>query len=231
MRNIKIGSRLLMAASFIDKAKTVCDVGCDHGKLSLYLIKEGKAERIIATDINEQPLRKAINLFETNGLSDVAQFVQTDGLSGIENTEDITHIVIAGLGGGTMADVIAEAPFIKKQKTRLVLLPAQNGFAIRRYLYENGFEIEKEENVMEKGKYYACISAVYTGKVTQATPFRIYIGESRRNTDSAALGYMKMILSRLEKKYKGIEIDTGIKDESFAEAVSKTKELINKIEN
>ena len=231
MRNIKIGSRLLMAASFIDKGKTVCDVGCDHGKLSLYLVKEGKAERIIATDINEHPLQKAIDLFESNHLSDIAQFVQTDGLSGIEDTSDITHVVIAGLGGGTMADVIDGAPFIREQKTRLVLLPAQNGFAIRRYLYENGFEIEKEENVAEKGKYYACISAVYKGNVTEPTPFRIYIGESRHNTDSSALGYMKMVLSRLEKKYKGIEIDTGVKDEGFAQAVNETKRLIDKIEN
>ncbi len=52
MNHQNIGSRLLMAASFVDCGKTVCDVGCDHGKLSLYLICSQKAQHIIATDIN-----------------------------------------------------------------------------------------------------------------------------------------------------------------------------------
>ena len=74
MKNTNIGSRLLMAASFVQDGKTVCDVGCDHGKLSLYLIKEGKARRIIATDINAKPLQKAVDLFSRHGLSDKARF-------------------------------------------------------------------------------------------------------------------------------------------------------------
>ena len=226
-----MGSRLLMAASFVDNGKTVCDVGCDHGKLSLYLIKEGKASHIIATDINDQPLQKAIDLFKNHNLSHTAEFLCTDGLQGIENTDDITHVVIAGLGGRTMADVIESAEFVKRQKTKLVLLPAQNGHSIRKYLYENGFSIEKEENVYEKGKYYSCISAVYTGKVVEPDIFRNYIGECDKNTDSAALGYMEMIAGQLKKKQKGILIDTGIENVEFAKAISKIEQIVENIKS
>lgn len=231
MKHKNMGSRLLMAASFVDNGKTVCDVGCDHGKLSLYLIKEGKASHIIATDINDQPLQKAIDLFEKHNLSHTAEFLCTDGLQGIENTDNITHVVIAGLGGRTMADVIESAEFVKKQKTKLVLLPAQNGHYIRKYLYENGFSIEKEENVVEKGKYYSCISAVYTGKIVKPDIFRTYIGECDKNTDSAALGYMEMIAGQLKKKQKGILIDTGIENPEFAKAISKIEQIIENIKN
>ena len=118
MKYENIGSRLLMTASLVCDGKTVCDVGCDHGKLSLYLIKSGKAQHIIATDINKMPLQKAVDLFKENNIQDKAEFLLTDGLQGIKNTDDISHIVIAGLGGETMAQIIENAPFIKQNKTK-----------------------------------------------------------------------------------------------------------------
>ena len=113
-----------MAASLVCGGRTVCDVGCDHGKLSLYLVKSGKAENVIATDINKMPLQKAVDLFAEHGISEKAQFLLTDGLQGIEDTKDITHVVICGLGGDTMAQIIHNAPFIKENGVQLVLLPA-----------------------------------------------------------------------------------------------------------
>ncbi|MBQ3008189.1 MAG: SAM-dependent methyltransferase [Oscillospiraceae bacterium] len=218
-----------MAASFVDNGNTVCDVGCDHGKLSLYLVQQGKAKHIIATDINAQPLQKAVDLFAGHDLSDKAEFLLTDGLQGIQNTENISHVVIAGLGGHTMAQVIENASFIKKQRVQLVLLPAQSGYFVRRYLYENGFEIKEERTVSEKGKYYSCINAVYTGVVKQPDIYDIYIGESHTNSDSSAKGYFEMILTQLEKKRRGFEIDNGRENGSYIQAIEKIKTLIEKI--
>lgn len=221
-----MGSRLLMAASFVDNGNTVCDVGCDHGKLALYLVQRGKAKHVIATDINRQPLQKAIDLFASYNLSHTADFLLTDGLQGIENTADITHVVIAGLGGHTMEQVIESAPFVKQQKTRLVLLPAQSGYQIRKYLFTHGFEIEKEQTVSEKGKYYSCISAVYTGTVHQPDIYDIHIGKSDMCTGDAANGYFEMVLSQLEKKRKGLEIDNGAPDAEYVSAIEKIRKLI-----
>ena len=221
-----MGSRLLMAASFVDNGDTVCDVGCDHGKLSLYLVQRGKAKHVIATDINRQPLQKAIDLFASYDLSHTADFLLTDGLQGIKDTSRITHVVIAGLGGHTMEQVIESAPFVKAQKTRLVLLPAQSGYQIRKYLYENGFEIEKEQTVSEKGKYYSCISAVYTGMCHTPDIYDMYIGKSASCTGDDATGYFEMILSQLEKKRKGFEIDNGTPNADYIHAIEKIKKLL-----
>ncbi len=226
MKDTNLGSRLLMAASFVDNGNVVCDVGCDHGKLSLYLIQSQKAERIIATDINPQPLQKAVDLFRANNLSDKADFYLTDGLQNIENTADISHVVIAGLGGHTMAQVIENASFIKDNKVNLVLLPAQSGYFVRKYLYENGFEIKEEKTVTEKGKYYSCISSLYTGVNTEYNIYDLYMGKSDVNTGDAATGYFEMILSQLEKKQKGFEIDTGRGREDYRYAIEKIKKLL-----
>ena len=221
-----MGSRLLMAASFVDNGDTVCDVGCDHGKLSLYLVQRGKAKHVIATDINRQPLQKAIDLFASYDLSHTADFLLTDGLQGIKDTSRITHVIIAGLGGHTMEQVIESALFVKAQKTRLVLLPAQSGYQIRKYLYENGFEIEKEQTVSEKGKYYSCISAVYTGVCHTPDIYDMYIGKSGSCTGDDAIGYFEMILSQLEKKRKGFEIDNGTPSADYTQAIEKIKKLL-----
>ena len=61
MKYENIGSRLLMAASLVCGGKTVCDVGCDHGKLSLYLVKSGKAEKIIPIAIGKMIHCLAVN--------------------------------------------------------------------------------------------------------------------------------------------------------------------------
>lgn len=192
-----------MAASFVENGDTVCDVGCDHGKLCAYLLETGRAQNVIATDINSSPLSKAIGLIEEKGLSDRARFFLTDGLKDIGDTSRITHVVIAGLGGHTMADILSRAPFVRRQKVRLVLLPAQSGHAIRRWLYENGFGISEERTVEEKGKYYSCISAVYTGCPSRADEYRCYIGASENCRGPAAVGYFSMVLSQLEKKRRG----------------------------
>lgn len=230
MKYENIGSRLLMAASLVSNGKTVCDVGCDHGKLSLYLVKSGRAERIIATDINKMPLQKAIDLFAEHGISDKAQFFLTDGLQNITDTADITHVVIAGLGGDTMAQIIENAPFIKDNKVQLVLLPAQSGDKIRHYLYTHGFDITSEHTVGENKKFYSVITAVYSGNVQQCDAYDCYIGSSESCEGEDAKGYFEMVLTRLGKKAKGLMIDTGSCPQDILDAIEKTKALIAKYE-
>ncbi len=226
MKHKSIGSRLLMAASFIDNGDIVCDVGCDHGKLSLYLIKEEKAKKIFATDINKLPLQKAIELFKINNLSDKAEFYLTDGLTDIKNTKDISHIVIAGLGGNTMADVISAADFIKNQKTKLVLLPAQNAVKIREYLYKNGFKIIKEETVSENNKFYSCILSEYSKEIKNPSVYDIFIGEIKFKNTISDIGYFKMALSQLEKIQKGTIIREGKENIDIENAINKIKSYL-----
>jgi len=230
MSYTNIGSRLLMAASFVNEGDTVCDVGCDHGKLSLYLIKQGRAKHIIATDINKQPLQKAIDLFAQYELSDTAEFYQTDGLQGVHNTDGkITHVVIAGLGGTTMRMILESADFVKDSNVHLVLLPAQSGYNVREWLFENGFEILDEKTVEENEKFYSCMDVVYTGRRTKPSVFDIYLGKSYLCTDDSAKGYFEMILKRLIKRQNGFVIDKGEPDEGYRDAIGRVQKLIESI--
>lgn len=56
MNNLSL--RLSTIASLVPKGAFVCDVGTDHGFLPIFLTESGIARGVIATDINEKPLKK-----------------------------------------------------------------------------------------------------------------------------------------------------------------------------
>lgn len=56
----KLSKRLEMVASFIDENdKSVIDIGCDHGLLSIYLAEKFNNLKIIASDVNNNALESA----------------------------------------------------------------------------------------------------------------------------------------------------------------------------
>ena len=57
---LPISARLLACCNFVGRGNRVADIGCDHGYLALHLLPTGVARSVIASDINEGPLRSAV---------------------------------------------------------------------------------------------------------------------------------------------------------------------------
>ncbi|MBP5294555.1 MAG: tRNA (adenine(22)-N(1))-methyltransferase TrmK, partial [Lachnospiraceae bacterium] len=79
-----------------------------------------------------------------------------DGLSVLAPGE-AEVIVIAGMGGMLMARILREFPEVTDSARHLVLSPHRDAFELRKYLWEQGFDIEDEAMVREDGKYYPVI--------------------------------------------------------------------------
>ena len=56
---LPISDRLLACAAFVAPGDRVADIGCDHGYLGIWLLTEGKASFVAASDLREKPLEKA----------------------------------------------------------------------------------------------------------------------------------------------------------------------------
>lgn len=87
----------------------LADIGTDHGYLPVWLLQEGRIPSAIASDVGAEPLehaRRTAEEYETQGLD----FRLCDGLSGIEPEETDT-VVIAGMGGETIRDILRAAPW------------------------------------------------------------------------------------------------------------------------
>lgn len=158
MRSVVLSRRLRTVAGMVTKGNRVCDVGCDHGFVPVYLVQEGISPGVLAMDLREGPLRAAREHVSAYGLEEQIETRLSDGLHNYRPGEADT-LVCAGMGGGLMIRIL-EAEREKTDSFReLVLQPQSEIERFRRYLRENGFRILDEEMVVEDGRFYQMIRA------------------------------------------------------------------------
>ncbi len=205
--NRELGARLLTVADAVPECGSMVDCGCDHGYVSIYTMQSGKVKRITASDINRGPLENAKGEIASAGLSDKIETRLTDGLCGIARHD---CVVIAGMGGETIVDIISKAPWTK-DGVALILQPMTKPEILREYLYREGFSIYREQIVREGGHMYAVISARFEGDVRYA-PFEKYISTSAL-TESLAKEYADAVFERLSREFKSRSVAGVLSDE------------------
>lgn len=140
-------------------AKKACDVGCDHGYVSIYLVKSGVCDKMIAMDVRQGPLSQARLHIEEAGLGDYIETRLSDGLHGLKPGE-CDAMVCAGMGGKLMVRILEEGQKIIERMEQIILQPQSDLTFVRGYLYERGFAIEEEDMVLEDGKFYPMMRVV-----------------------------------------------------------------------
>ncbi len=184
-RSVGLDQRLLLVAGQVRPNAVFADVGCDHGRLAVYLVQQRQARAGFACDIRPQPLEKARQLVEKTGLSSKITIVLTNGLQGLES-KGITDVTIAGIGGEVIGDIIEKASFLQKPGVRLVLQPMSREHLLRQALYRLGFFIVEEQAVHAKKFVYTVITAEYGGTVEEISPLFAYTGLlPRQNTEES----------------------------------------------
>lgn len=189
---IKLDDRLAAIAALVRPDRRICDVGTDHALLPCYLCEQG-AVSVTASDINEHPLEAARANIERCGFTNRITLIRSDGLKDIPPCDDI---IIAGMGGELIAGIISGCTFITPD-TRFILQPMTKEPVLRRYLYENGFEIILENGAFSAGKAYTVMLARYTGEKREIGASFAYFGKS---TDPR---YIRKVNSQLRKLAKG----------------------------
>lgn len=156
-----IGRRLKMIASMVDKnSDCIADIGTDHGYIPVYLVKNGICEKAIASDINRGPLQKARVNIEIEGCEKKIECRLGEGLSTLK-LHEADGIVIAGMGGNLIRDIIEDEEEIFKNLKFAVLQPAQNPEVLRKYVYESGYKIIDEDICIDDGIFYEAIKVRY----------------------------------------------------------------------
>ena len=158
---LPISDRLLVCAGFIAPGERVADVGCDHGYLSIHLLTNGIASSCIASDINEQPLLCAVRNAEKYGVRDKMEFYLSDGVRNIPR--DFDTMVCAGMGADTIMSIIASAydEWLADPKYTLILQCQSTRPELRQWLYDKGFQINRE-TLAKDGKFvYSIMEVVF----------------------------------------------------------------------
>lgn len=148
--------RLSALADFVEADKVMADIGTDHAYLPVYLVKTGKCPKAIACDINEKPLEAAKKNVTGNNLSDKIELRLGNGLQVLMSGE-VQVVVIAGMGGNTIKQILADAPKVLVTLETLVLQPMGDEEHLRYWLITNGWRIIDENLVLEDNRLYTII--------------------------------------------------------------------------
>ncbi len=230
MGKIKLDARLSTVASMVRKGSRVADIGTDHGYLLAWLIENGICPCGVAADINKGPLENARKTVIDSGISDKVELILSDGLKNVPE-DSCDDIVIAGMGGNLIADILSSCPWIYNENLHIVVQPMSHGEVLREFYVENGFEILEEKTATDGKRLYCVISAVYTGIKTERDSSYIYLGKLTEKKDEITRKYIEKILTALEKKHSALT-SAGKEDENnLGEIISSIKEKITEAYN
>lgn len=214
---LTLDGRLSVCASLVRKGAHLADVGTDHAYLPVWLAKNGLITSAVACDVREKPLRSGQENIEYYKVGDIVTTRLSDGLDEVK-PEEADDVVIAGMGGELIADIISRAPWLKSAEKRLILQPMTKPELLRRFLCENGYSIESETPCAHGGKFYTVLLVSYTGEAFTPTPSFRYAGKLQ-NDGECARGCMNSVLSKLLKKRNGTALGGGDTSE-FDEAIN-----------
>ena len=153
IKPIKLSKRLTAIAGYIEKGSDVADIGTDHGYLPVYLAQNGLVRRIIASDISEESLEAAKRSAAKYGFANKITFINAPGLAGISEHE-VDTIVMSGMGGETISGILAEAPWTKHPRVRIIMQPQTKLDIICLWLRDSGYVIQDAELVRDRGRFY-----------------------------------------------------------------------------
>lgn len=136
-------------------AKCAADIGTDHGYAAIWLLLHG-AERVTAADIRPGPLAAARLNAEEYGFGGRIRFELCDGLD-FEGAEEHDTVLIAGMGGETIAGIIARAGWTRLG-ARLILQPQTKLDELIETLRESGYALETAKLAEEGGRLYTALA-------------------------------------------------------------------------
>ena len=194
-----LDNRLQVVASLVRKGSRVADIGTDHAHLPVWLVQNGISPAAIASDIVKGPVAAATRTIEQAGETARVEVRLGDGLSTVQ-PDEVEDIVIAGMGGETIAAILQAAPWVQDERYRLILQPMTRAEVMRRYLWDTGFDIISETPVQKGRHWYTVLCVAFVGKRQSLSMSAYYVG---RLSAVEGATYLQTVQRRLEKQKRG----------------------------
>ena len=207
-------NRLQLIYDIIPKCNTIADIGTDHGYIPIFCVLNGIAKNALAMDVNKGPLERAKINIEKYNVSDKVHTRLSNGLEGLACGEaDV--IVIAGMGGPLIAEILEKGKNVITDDTTLIIQPMIAPKELREYLYGSGFEITEEYVCREQDKFYN-IFKVKKGEF-EPTQRDLFIGRNlKKNSPEVFNEYVEYKIKVAQKILQGLKKSTADKSREIA---------------
>lgn len=164
-----LSERLRAVASMVSMGNRVCDVGCDHGFVPIYLIQQKISPYVLAMDVNEGPLEQAKEHIQAYELAGYIETRLSDGLKAYR-TGEADSLICAGMGGRLMMQILEADRDKTASFEELILQPQSEIQQFRYFLRRQGYLLSDENMIEEDGKFYPMMKAVKKGNNEKTIP-------------------------------------------------------------
>ncbi len=198
---MELSRRLSCLAATVRPGSRVADIGTDHALLPVFLVQNGICPSAIAVDVRPGPAAAAQKAVDAAGLRDTVAVRLGDGLAPV-SPDEVEDVVIAGMGGETMVDILSAADWLLSDRYHLILQPMTRVEMLHRFLYEHGFAIIEEHLVTDAGHRYVYLTARYAALPPVTDPFVHWRGGFSVDEGRP---FWKMNAEHLRRRAAGIE--------------------------
>lgn len=221
-----ISKRLRKVAGFVLQDAKILDVGSDHAYLPIYLIQQGRISSAIAGEVVEGPYQSAVTNVADNHMSDKISVRLANGLVAFDKKDQIDVIIIAGMGGRLIADILDNGSAKLASVKRLILQPNNREDELRRWLCGHDFQITEEAIVEENGKFYEIMIAEQGHQVLNAEQERFgpYL---MREQSAVFLDKWQREVDKLEKALAKIPEKNLTERSAMSQRIKQIKEVLH----
>ncbi len=225
-----LSPRLQKIADMILPCRCMADIGTDHAYLPVWLCSQGRCNTAIASDLSPGPLGRAEATVCRYGLKDRISLRLGSGAEPLVPGEaDV--IVIAGMGGLLIAELLKAKPQVFAAAKQILLQPMSSIPELRETLYQNGYTIDKEVLVREEEKLYHILSVLPCPESEPMKQKDWYLGRCLLRAGSEHLTeYLTAKKHQLEKKIAGLKQARTAIDSQELQDLSALLQTIQKLE-
>ena len=212
---MKLSQRMEAVCKLLTGGNILADVGCDHGYVAIAMVERELCPSAIAMDIRPGPLAQAASNIADRGLTDKIETRLSDGVKALQPKE-AQSIVIAGMGGDLVVHILSEGKEVCRKAKELILQPQSEIQKVRQYLWQENYEITKEDMVLEEGPYYPMMRVVpVSQKQLKPKPFEMEYGAYLLSQKH------RVLLQYLQKEQQTLcRIENNLKAQNQTEAIS-----------
>ena len=167
---MELSKRLQAVAGLISEGNRLVDVGTDHGYIPIYLVENKKIPSAIAMDVKTGPLSRAEEHIRQAGLNAYITCRLSDGLERLQPGEG-ESLLLAGMGGNLMVRILTDRTNVRDSFREIILQPQSAHVLVRKEMETAGWRTEKEDMILEDGKFYPMMRFVPVGKAEDEAGF------------------------------------------------------------
>ena len=222
---MQLDARLAAIATFVPHGTVLADIGGDHAYLAATLVMEGIAPRAVVGDLSAGACAAARRTVGAQRLTREIDVRQGDGLSVLAPGE-AESIVIAGMGGALITEILSGAPAVLARVETLILQPMNDAAKLRRRLYMSGWDITDETLARAGGHIYEIIRATH-GTAELPDEVFLHIGAKLfEKRDPLLKEHIEAKIEKLTRAAEGMEESTAARQSAaYRAAVSRLAAL------